>query len=181
MSLLILMGVVEMRLIRFSFTNYKVFCEKFSINFSQQDIAILTGKNNTGKSTFFEAINQFYLPTVAKTKIPIECYSDQDESKVIELEAVFLIEGEELTIIKRYANDSGKYFDQDGKEIKKGHRLKIALDKLLENSPYYITPYMTTDEVDKQVQEIYSHLLTAELTKLENDESDLSKSKQEYF
>lgn len=175
------MGVVEMRLIRFSVTNYKVFCEKFSINFSQQDIAILTGKNNTGKSTVLEAINQFYLPTVAKTKIPIECYSDQDESKVIELEAVFLIEGEELRIIKRYANDSGKYFDQDEKEIKKGHRLKITLDKLLENSPYYITPYMTTDEVDKQVQEIYSHLLTAELTKLENDESDLSKSKQEYL
>ncbi|MCY9670673.1 AAA family ATPase [Paenibacillus alginolyticus] len=170
-----------MRLKRFSVTNYKVFCEKFSINFSQQDIAILTGKNNTGKSTFLEAINQFYLPTVAKTKIPVECYSDQDESKVIELEAVFLIDGEELTILKRYANDSGKYFDQDGKEIKKGHILKTVLDKLLENSPYYITPYMTTDEVDKQVQEIYSHLLTAELTKLENDESDLSKSKQEYL
>jgi predicted ATP-dependent endonuclease of OLD family len=170
-----------MRLKRFSVTNYKVFCEKFCIDFSQQDITILTGKNNTGKSTFLEAINQFYLPTVAKTKIPIECYSAQDESKIIELEAVFLIDGEEVTIVKKYANDNGKYFDHEGKEIKKGHQLKVLLDKTLENSPYYITPYMTTDEVDRQVQEIYSQLITAELTKLENEGSDDSKSKQEYL
>ncbi|WP_110929760.1 ATP-dependent nuclease [Paenibacillus bouchesdurhonensis] len=161
-----------MRLKRFSVTNYKVFCEKFSIQFSEKDIVILTGKNNTGKSTFLEAINQFFLPTVAKTKIPIECYSDQDESKVIELEAVFLVDGEELTILKKYANDNGKFYDKDEKEIKKGHPLKEALDKILENCPYYITPYMTTDEVDKQVHEIYSQIITSELTKLEKDDSE---------
>jgi predicted ATP-binding protein involved in virulence len=145
-----------MRLKNFSVTNYKVFNEKFSIHFSEQDIVILTGKNNTGKSTFLEAINQFYLPTLAKTKIPIECYSNQDESRVIELEAIFVVDGEEVTIVKKYANDNGKYFDNEGKEIKKGHALKPLLDKIVENSPYYITPYMTTDEVDRQVQEIYS-------------------------
>jgi putative ATP-dependent endonuclease of the OLD family len=169
-----------MRLKRFSVKNYKVFSEKFYIEFSQQNIVILTGKNNTGKSTFLEAINQFFLPTVAKSKIPIECYSAQDESKVIELEAVFLVNGEEVTIIKKYANDNGKYYDLEDKEIKKGHSLKTVLDMILDNSPYYITPYMTTDEVDKQVHEIYSQLITAELTKLENDTADESKSKQDY-
>ncbi|MEK3769634.1 AAA family ATPase [Paenibacillus sp. FSL R5-0887] len=170
-----------MRLKKFSVTNYKVFCEKFCIQFSEKDIVILTGKNNTGKSTFLEAINQFYLPTVAKTKIPIECYSAQDENKIIELEAVFVIDGEELTIIKKYANDNGKYYDTEGKEIKRGHAIKTILDQILENSPYYITPYMTTDEVDKQVNDIYSQILTSELTRLENDNSDESKSKQEYL
>ncbi|MEK4346735.1 ATP-dependent nuclease [Paenibacillus sp. FSL P4-0184] len=170
-----------MRLKKFSVANYKIFNEKFSINFSEKDIVILTGKNNTGKSTFLEAINQFYLPTVAKTKIPIECYSNQDENKVIELEAVFIVDEKEVTLLKKYANDNGKFFDEDGKEIKKGHTLKTVLDKILENSPYYITPYMTTDEVDKQVQGIYSQLITSELTRLENDETDESKSKIEYL
>lgn len=170
-----------MRLKKFSVTNYKVFSEKFSIEFSEKDIVILTGKNNTGKSTFLEAINQFYLPTVARTKIPIECYSNQDESIVIELEAVFVENGEDVTIIKKYANDNGKFFGEDGKEIKKGHALKNILDNILENSPYYITPYMTTDEVDKQVHDIYSQLITSELTRLENEEPDESKSKKEYL
>lgn len=180
MGVLIYRGI-NMRLKKFSVTNYKVFCEKFCIQFSEKDIVILTGKNNTGKSTFLEAINQFYLPTVAKTKIPIECYSAQDENKIIELEAVFVIDGEELTIIKKYANDNGKYYDTEGKEIKRGHAIKTILDQILENSPYYITPYMTTDEVDKQVNDIYSQILTSELTRLENDNSDESKSKQEYL
>lgn len=81
-----------MKLKRFSVINYKVFSKKFTIEFSDQNIVILTGKNNTGKSTFLEAINQFYLPTTAKTKIPIECYSGQDETKIIELIAEFIID-----------------------------------------------------------------------------------------
>ncbi|WP_312114329.1 ATP-dependent nuclease [Brevibacillus reuszeri] len=171
-----------MRLRKFSVTNYKVFSKKFSIEFSNENIVILTGKNNTGKSTFLEAINQFYLPTTAKTKIPVECYSAQDETKVIELIAEFLSKDNETIIIKKkYANDNGKYFDSEDKEIKKGHILKEALDEILMNSPYYITPYMSTDEIDKQVQEIYSQIITAELTKLENDTLDESQLKKDYL
>ena len=170
-----------MKLKRFSVINYKVFSKKFTIEFSDQNIVILTGKNNTGKSTFLEAINQFYLPTTAKTKIPIECYSGQDETKIIELIAEFIIDQDIITIKKKYANDNGKYFDIEDKEIKRGHSLKEVLDKILENSPYYITPYMTTDEIDKQVQEIYSQVITAELTKLETEVSDESPIKKQYI
>ncbi|MGE6574035.1 ATP-dependent nuclease [Paenibacillus xylanexedens] len=169
-----------MRLKEFSVTNYKVFSEKFSIQFSKTDVVILTGKNNTGKSTFLEAINQFFLPTVAKTKIPVECYSAQDESKVIELEAVFVIDEKEVTIIKKYANDNGKFY-YENKEIKRGHELKETLDEILVNAPYYITPYMTTDEIDKQINDIYSQIITSELTKLENDDLSDFKPKQEYL
>ncbi|NSL68458.1 ATP-dependent nuclease [Bacillus toyonensis] len=176
-----------MRLTKFSVLNYKVFNTKFSIDFSSEDIVILTGRNNTGKSTFLEAINQFYLPTTAKGKIPVECYSNQDENKTIELEAHFIVDnetGETVTIAKKYSNDNGKYYDAQGAEIKRTHELKETLDEILANSPYYITPYMTTEEIDKQVQEIYSQIITTELSKLEMDEFDeeeLKAIKKEYL
>ncbi|MGN7178155.1 ATP-dependent nuclease [Cytobacillus sp. SAFR-174] len=176
-----------MRLKKFSVLNYKVFNTKFSIDFSSEDIVILTGRNNTGKSTFLEAINQFYLPTTAKGKIPVECYSNQDENKTIELEAEFVMDdetGETVTIVKKYSNDNGRYYDTQGIEIKRTHALKETLDEILANSPYYITPYMTTEEIDKQVQEIYSQIITAELNKLEMeefDEEELKAIKREYI
>lgn len=176
-----------MRLKKFSILNYKVFNTKFGIDFSSEDIVILTGRNNTGKSTFLEAINQFYLPTTAKGKIPVECYSSQDEDKTIELEAEFVVDsetGETVTIVKKYSNDNGRYFDTQGVEIKRTHNLRKTLDEILANSPYYITPYMTTEEIDKQVQEIYSQIITAELSKLELeecDEEELQAIKSEYL
>lgn len=163
-----------------------MFNEKFSIDFSKEDIVILTGRNNTGKSTFLEAINQFYLPTTAKGKIQIECYSNQDETKIIELEAEFIINeetGETITIKKKYSNDNGKYYDEEDVEIKARHRLKETLDRILENSPYYITPYMTTEEIDKQVQEIYSQIITTELNRLEVEDvegEELEQIKKDY-
>lgn len=50
-----------MKLKKFSVTNYKVFKDTFSINLSTDSIAILTGRNNTGKSTILEAINCFFM------------------------------------------------------------------------------------------------------------------------
>jgi predicted ATP-dependent endonuclease of OLD family len=176
-----------LRLKKFCVLNYKVFNTKFSIDFSSQDIVILTGRNNTGKSTFLEAINQFYLPTTAKGKIPVECYSNQDENNTIELEAEFVVDsetGETVTFVKKYSNDNGKYFDTQGAEIKRNHEFKKTLDEILANSPYYITPYMTTEEIDRQVQEIYSQIITAELGKLETeefDEEELQAIKTEYL
>lgn len=178
-------GGVDLRLKKYSVKNYKVFNEKFSIDFSSEDIVILTGRNNTGKSTFLEAINQFYLPATAKGKIPVDCYSNQDETKIIELEAEFAISEEindTVTIIKRYANDNGKYYGLEGKEIKGKHELRPILEEILSNSPYYITPYMSTEEIDKQIQEIYSQIITAELNALENMETadDGGDIKKEY-
>ncbi|WP_437828575.1 ATP-dependent nuclease [Niallia taxi] len=174
-----------MRLKKFSVKNYKVFSERFTIDFSNENIVILTGRNNTGKSTFLEAINQFYLPTTAKGKIPTDCYSNQDETKIIELEAEFMINeetNETVTIIKKYANDNGKYYDSEGKEIKAKHELRQRLEDVLHNSPYYITPYMSTEEIDKQIQEIYSQIITSELLNLENleAEEDGGDLKKEY-
>jgi putative ATP-dependent endonuclease of the OLD family len=176
-----------MQLKKFAVLNYKVFNTRFKIDFSSQDIVILTGRNNTGKSTFLEAINQFYLPTTSKGKIPKECYSGQDENKTIELEAEFTLNSrtdETITIVKKYSNDNGKYFDIEGNEIKRSHPLKESLEEILSNSPYYITPYMTTEEIDKQVQEIYSQIITSELNNLETVETvdnEILSLKTEYL
>ena len=62
-----------MKLHKFKVKNYKVFNQEFSVdllkeNESEGNFTILTGKNNMGKSTFLEAINEFFkLPTKALT------------------------------------------------------------------------------------------------------------------
>ncbi|MEK5112213.1 ATP-dependent nuclease [Bacillus sp. FSL R5-0677] len=163
-----------MQLKKFSVENYKVFGEKFSIEFANESIVILTGRNNTGKSTFLEAINQFFLKPSAKSKIPPESYYNQDITKEIVLIGEFKCEGQEelITIIKKYKNDNGKYYDLEENEIKRGHSLLEKLEQMIANAPYYITPYMSTDDIDDQVQEIYSQVIVSELEQLEGAEDD---------
>lgn len=121
-----------MQLKKFSVENYKVFGEKFSIEFANESIVILTGRNNTGKSTFLEAINQFFLKPSAKSKIPPESYYNQDITKEIVLIGEFKCERQEelITIIKKYKNDNGKYYDLEENEIKRGHSLLEKLEQM---------------------------------------------------
>ncbi|TDY54379.1 AAA family ATPase [Bacillus subtilis] len=106
-----------MKIINFSVTNYKVFKDTFSINFSKDSIAILTGRNNTGKSTILEAINCFFLKESKAKTIPNNCFSKAGSEIV--LKAVFEFGEENITIVKKYKEEAApKFYDINGVEIK---------------------------------------------------------------
>lgn len=160
-----------MRLSKFSVTNYKVFKETFNIDFSKDSIVILTGRNNTGKSTILEAINCFFQKESKTKTIPNDCFSENN--KEIVLKAVFEFEEEEITIIKKYREEATpKFFNQDNEEIKAGHELKDKLDEILNNKPFYITPSMLPDDINDLIQDIYSEIIKNDLQKLDNSEED---------
>ncbi|SEG01754.1 Predicted ATP-dependent endonuclease of the OLD family, contains P-loop ATPase and TOPRIM domains [Bacillus sp. ok061] len=157
-----------MRLKKFSVTNYKVFKETFSIDFSTDSIAILTGRNNTGKSTFLEAINCFFLKETKATTISNECFSKRN--KEIVLEAHFESDDETLIFKKKYKEETApKYYDAENIEMKASHPLKEKFDAIYENKPYYITPSMSTDDINNQIQAIYSQIIKGDLQKLEEE------------
>ncbi|WP_137744649.1 ATP-dependent nuclease [Robertmurraya siralis] len=160
-----------MRLTNFSVTNYKVFKDTFNIDFSKDSIAILTGRNNTGKSTILEAINCFFQKASKANAIPSDCFSV--ENKEIILKATFESTDEKITIQKKYTEGtSPKFYDETGDEIKASHELKEKLDEILNNQPFYITPAMLPDDINGLIQNIYSEILKNNLDKLEGDEGN---------
>lgn len=174
-----------MRLINFSVTNYKVFKETFTIEFSKGSIAILTGRNNTGKSTILEAINCFFQKENKAKTIPIDCFSVRE--RMIVLKAVFESNGDKITIVKKYkAEFAPSFYDEEDSEIKNTHQLKDKLDEILSNKPFYITPSMLPDDISDLIQNIYSEIIKNDLHKLENfdgnsgDQQDLFDLAQEY-
>ncbi|PGW70165.1 ATP-dependent endonuclease [Bacillus cereus] len=169
-----------MRLKKFSVTNYKVFKQTFSIDFSTDSIAILTGRNNTGKSTFLEAINCFFLKETKTTTIPNECFSERNQD--ILLEAHFESDGEILVFKKIYKEEAvPKYYDAENTEIKAAHPLKAKFDEIYENKPYYITPSMSTDDINNQIQAIYSQIIKGDLKKLEEEPDPEYLANPEYM
>ncbi|GIO56913.1 ATP-dependent nuclease [Paenibacillus cineris] len=168
-----------MRLISFSVTNYKVFSEMFTIDFSNDSIAILTGRNNTGKSTILEAINCFFQKESKAKTIPNDCFSKR-EQKIV-LKAVFEFNGEKITIFKKYKEESAPiFYDENDIEIKNSHELKDKLEEILSNKPFYITPSMLPDDISDLIQNIYSEIIKSDLQKLENFNGD-PKKEQELF
>ncbi|CDQ20890.1 ATP-dependent nuclease [Halobacillus karajensis] len=169
-----------MRLTKFSVTNYKVFKEKFTIDFSQDSIAILTGRNNTGKSTVLEAINCFYLKETKAKTIPNDCFSMR--GKEIKLEAVFESGENKYEIVKKYEEESApKFYDSENSVITRSHELNEALNEILNNKPFYITPSMLPEDINDLIQNIYSEIIESDLKKLENigeDEADNAKLKE---
>jgi len=161
--------VYLVRLTSFSVTNYKVFNETFTIEFSKDSIAILTGRNNTGKSTILEAINCFFQKASKANAISNDCFSEVN--KEIILEAVFESGEDKVTIKKKY-NDGTvpKFYDENDVEIKASHELKDTLDEILNNQPFYITPSMLPDDINGLIQNIYSEILKNNLEKLEGNE-----------
>lgn len=157
-----------MRLIKFSVTNYKVFKDTFSIDFSNDSIAILTGRNNTGKSTILEAINCFFQKASKTFAIPNDCFSVTDEEIV--LNAVFESGEEKITIKKKYKEGTApKFHDETDVEIKASHELKAKLDEILNNQPFYITPSMLPDDINDLIHNIYSEILKNNLETLEDN------------
>jgi putative ATP-dependent endonuclease of the OLD family len=160
-----------MRLIKFSVTNYKVFKETFTIEFSKDSIAILTGRNNTGKSTILEAINCFFQKASKTNAISNDCFSEN--SREIELKAEFESGENKYTIIKKYMDSAApKFYDENHAEIKGTHDLKNILDEILLNKPFYITPSMLPDDINDLIQNIYSEILKNNIEKLENNASN---------
>jgi len=168
-----------MRLTKFSVENYKVFKDTFSIDFSKDSIAILTGRNNTGKSTVLEAINCFFQKETKAKTIPNDCFSTN--GKKIILKAVFESAGEKITIVKKYKEEATpSFFDENDVEINAKHELKDKLNEILNNKPFYITPAMLPDDINGLIQDIYKEILKGNLDKLEDnngegEENDLAK------
>jgi putative ATP-dependent endonuclease of the OLD family len=168
-----------MKLTRFSVTNYKVFKETFTIEFSKDSIAILTGRNNTGKSTILEAINCFFQKASKTNAISNDCFSES--KKEIILKAEFESGEDKYTIIKKYIEASApKFYDENNVEIKTNHKLKDILEEILLNKPFYITPSMLPDDINDLIQNIYSEILKNNLEKLEgntgsSEENELAK------
>ncbi|GGG19645.1 ATP-dependent nuclease [Paenibacillus aceti] len=168
-----------MRLVKFSVTNYKVFKEKFSIDFSKDSIVILTGRNNTGKSTILEAINCFFQKESKAKTIPNDCFSERKTDIV--LEAVFESDEDQITIKKKYkAEAAPKFYDEKGREITKTHDLFAKLEEILNNKPFYITPSMLPDDINDLIQDIYSEIIKNDLLKIEGFNGD-SKEDEDTF
>jgi putative ATP-dependent endonuclease of the OLD family len=174
-----------LRLIKFSVTNYKVFKDTFAIEFSKDSIAILTGRNNTGKSTILEAINCFFQKETKAKTIPNDCFSER--GKNIVLEAIFESGDVKFTFIKKYKEEAApSFYDENDIEIKSTHDLKDTLDKILNNKPFYITPSMLPDDINNLIQNIYSEIIKNDLQKLENfngspeEDNEIYQLVQEY-
>ncbi|HEB4953277.1 TPA: AAA family ATPase [Bacillus cereus] len=168
-----------MKLISFSVKNYKVFHDMFSVNFRTDSIAILTGRNNTGKSTFLEAINCFFMNESKQKTIPINCFHNQNDNIVMiatfEREKentesdITTKQVENITIKKEYTlNTAPKYF-MDEKPLTNKSEI---VNWIHSNPPYYITPYMTIDDINKQVQTIYQAAMENDLLKISKGELD---------
>jgi putative ATP-dependent endonuclease of the OLD family len=166
-----------MRLTSFSVTNYKVFKDTFTIDLSKDSIAILTGRNNTGKSTILEAINCFFQKETKAKTIPNDCFSKRN--KEIILKAAFESDEDKITIVKKYKEEAApKFFDESGTEIKTTHELKDTLEEILNNKPFYITPSMLPDDINDLIQNIYSEIIKNDLLKLENFNGDSEEEKE---
>lgn len=174
-----------MKLTGFSVTNYKVFKKTFTIDFSKDSIAILTGRNNTGKSTILEAINCFFQKETKTKTIPTDCFSEK--GKNIVLKAVFESGEDKVTIVKKYREEAApSFYDESGSEIKNTHKLKDTLSEILNNKPFYITPSMLPDDINELIQNIYSEIIKSDLQKLEHfsgspdEEDEMYDLAQEY-
>lgn len=174
-----------MRLKSFSVENYKVFKKKFDIELTENNIVILTGRNNTGKSTILEAINRFYQSETKTQTIPSDCFSNTEQD--IKMSAVFVKNEQEIKIKKVYIdNKKPAFFDVEDKEIKKGHELYNVLEEIFDNKPFYITPSMLPEDIHKLIQDIYKEIIVStlnELSEIDDDDiedKELQKLRDEY-
>ncbi|MBF7025158.1 ATP-dependent nuclease [Staphylococcus kloosii] len=188
-----------MKLKEFSVENYKVFKDTFEVNFMNDDnekqnnfFNILIGKNNMGKSTFLEAISEFFKANTASNRIQTDCFNNINKS--ITLKATFILDSND-DIFKYLAEEEviDNYTDSITIKLSKNytveknaeydllsHKLnKTQINKLSKyinaEEPYYIRPHMTTEEIDKVISNIYSDAITStnyrpeELTDINNN------------
>lgn len=177
-----------MKLKTFEVTNYKIFKDKFAVDLikdpeSSGTFTILTGKNNMGKSTFLEAINEFFKLATKGLTISGDCFN-QKNNKIM-LNAEFIInktidehiwtfleenallsnevtEDQTLNITKSYElNKPAVYLGSiNGTSISTSDIKKLAI-LINKEEPYYIRPNMTTEEIDKLISTIYADAISA--------------------
>ncbi|TFV19970.1 ATP-dependent endonuclease [Staphylococcus xylosus] len=176
-----------MKLKKFSVKNYKVFRDTFEVKFmnnnNEDDISpnffnILIGKNNMGKSTFLEAISEFFKTNTATNKIPVDCFNNINENII--LKATFTLNSDD-DILKYLAEEHIIDDNTDSLTIELSKNYKVdknaeyvllnynlsktqinKLSKLINaEEPYYIRPHMTTEEIDKIISNIYSDAITS--------------------
>ncbi|WP_298788509.1 ATP-dependent endonuclease [uncultured Marinococcus sp.] len=158
-----------MRLVEFSVKNYKIFKNEFSIKFSEENMSILTGRNNTGKSTILEALNHFYKKNIKANCIPLDCFSNKRE--IISMKAILRAEnGEEYEIQKKYEAEKAAKFLIGNQEAKKTGEDAELINNLLENPPFYITPNMSPEDINKLIQDIYTDVLKEKLETFDKGE-----------
>lgn len=186
-----------MKLKKFSVQNYKVFKDAFEVKFIDSDnekssniFNILIGKNNMGKSTFLEAISEFFKPATASNKILIDCFNNI--KKNIVLKATFILNSEDdilqylieekiidnntdsliITFSKIYKENKNAEYDVIDCQFELSAKQTKEIVKYIHNEePYYIRPHMTTEEIDKIISNIYSDAITSTA----NETSDLEK------
>lgn len=185
-----------MKLKKFSVKNYKVFRDNFEVKFmndNDENISpnffnILIGKNNMGKSTFLEAISEFFKPNTAANRILVDCFnninnniilkatftlnSDDDILKYLVEEDIINDNTDLLTIelSKNYKVDKNAEYVLSNYELNKMQTNKIS--KFINaEEPYYIRPHMTTEEIDKIISNIYSDAIISTNYKSEDLEN----------
>lgn len=178
-----------MKLKKFTVQNYKVFKNPFSVELikdnTEDDVienntffTILTGKNNMGKSTFLEAINEFYKELKSACKISEDCFNDSSKSIVFTARMIVDSSDEdiwkalqdkkiitddtigdfEVTVRKSYENGKSGAFSIliDEKPVNDRALSKNFTESIINQQPYYIRPNMSTEEINKTVSNIYS-------------------------
>lgn len=186
-----------MKLKKFKVKNYKVFKQEFSVDIlnntdSDGNFTILTGKNNMGKSTFLESINEFFKSPTKALAIPSECFNDRSTDITLKAElfidkfkdkqlwtlledagciAENIKEVQILNVTKTYKMDvAAKYVASiNGTSISPAV-VKNVVKLINEEEPYYIRPNMSTEEIDKLINTIYSDAISGSC---ESDDSSL--------
>ena len=186
-----------MKLKKFKVKNYKVFKQEFSVDIlnntdSDGNFTILTGKNNMGKSTFLESINEFFKSPTKTLAIPSECFNDRSTDITLKAElfidkfkdkqlwtllevagciAENIKEVQILNVTKTYKMDvAPKYVASiNGTSISPAV-VKNVVKLINEEEPYYIRPNMSTEEIDKLINTIYSDAISGSC---ESDNSSL--------
>lgn len=177
-----------MKLKKFKVKNYKIFKNEFSVDLIKNtgttgNFTILTGKNNMGKSTFLEAINEFFKQATKAQSINRECFNNKETTILLNAELLisettdneiwtflneynYLSEGivdeQILTVIKKYEPDKAATYKAsiNGLDIAPKY-LKELVAFINKEEPYYIRPNMTTEEIDKLISTIYVDAISA--------------------
>lgn len=177
-----------MKLKKFKVTNYKIFKTDFSVDLignteTNGNFTILTGKNNMGKSTFLEAINEFYKQSTKSQAIHTECFNNKNNSILLEAEIFvsktidkeiwtfleendFISEGtiddQTLNVTKKYEPDKAAAYEIsiNGNSITSKQEVKRLVTIINKEEPYYIRPNMTTEEIDKLISTIYADAIS---------------------
>lgn len=147
------------------------------------NFTILTGKNNMGKSTFLEAINEFFKQNTKAQAIHTECFNSKTNPILLVAELYVskakdneiwtfleekgylpegIVDDQMLRITKSYEPDKIATYvaSIDGNEIATKY-VKELVAFINKEEPYYIRPNMTTEEIDKLISTIYVDAISA--------------------